>query len=904
MVQLQFYSDDPNGAPWTQSTFDEIANTGYNAVELILPWTSARGIETSPGVYDFSLLDTYMGYAENDSLAVVVVFWYWGFTFGVTNWIPSWITSRELYSNGAVAPYPPWWDATARTDYFAMINATVTHLNPFGNFQGVYPQFGLLDFPWGPILSGEAGAVVTGYSPATVRAYDTFVSTQYASLADYNAIYNTSYTSWFQIPAPAPGATGAWNDFGNFRIFSVEQTFGALSQYVRARTNRTLFYYFGGSIGSAVIGVDLPDVYFALAAQYGGIVNVDDADYVQYTDLFASLAERYRVPFIQEWTPTVSGLDQGFNETVANMYIGRPWDVGSDFFTLNPAQSVFTWAFGYFGGLRRTIEAADSSRWSTSPIAVLVSYYSGFYNFTNNTLATSVLQDEEEIAISLAYSYRPFEVVTDLELLNGVVNLTRFSSVLDLADSYGDTVHAPYIQGDLTWFVNHGGNLVSSANSLAYLDTKPGVFQLALTPAPTPHQIDLQGSADNANGTLFVSASDWDVTNNSGTGESGSFEVVLSTWGLPTATDYYVTNLVNRTSSLVTPTLGTLSVPWSPAAGEVDFYQISTAAASALESVAVSPQSITLTAGGTQSFTAVPKCLAACPYGATYSWRLSGSGMGSISATTGASVTFTAGNVGGVVGLSVTATLNGVVVQSAPVEITVNDLTSVSVTPNTATLISGHMQSFTAAPLCIATCPSGTTYSWTLTKGGAGSLSGVSGASVTFTAGSTPQTVELLVNATLDGVVQQGLAILTIVNDLFSVTISPTMASVLTGGTTSPFTATPACSAACPAGTVYSWTLTNPSIGTLNSSHGNPVTFTAGSSAGTVTLFVNASLNGKTIQGSPVTITVSGSTSPANFFSGPTLLVLVVSAVAALAVATTLVLVRWRKSRPPPVPKQ
>jgi hypothetical protein len=855
MVQLQFYNT--SGAAWTQSDFDRIADNGYNAIELIIPWT----IETSPGVYGFSLLDTYMGYAQNDGLAVVAVFWYYGWTFGVANWIPSWITSREVYSSGDTAEYPSWWDFTARSDYFALINATVSHLESDGNFQGVYAPFGWLDYPWGTYPSGASGSVVAGYSADTVNYYDIYLESQYVTLANYNAVHSTSYTSWFQIPAPAPGTDG-WNDFGNFRIFSVQQAFATLSQYVRAISNRTLFYYYGGDVAGAVLGVNLEDFYFQLASQYDGIVNVDDADWVEFPDLFAGLAAEYHVRFIQEFTPPSSGFEQGFNETTANLLIGKPWDVGADFFTYYPTDGDYAWAFAYFGGLRSVIEATDGSQWLTSPVAALVSYFSGFYGYANNAQSTDILPNEQGILTSLAYTPSPFVPVTDLALMNNAVNLTHFSTVLDLSNAYGDSSQAPYIQGDMTWFANHGGNIITSANSLAYLQGQAAEFQISLSPTPAAQQIDLQGSVETSIGTLFVSASNWNIGTNTGTAESGSFGVDLSTWGLPTSSDYYVTNMLSQASSIVVPSGGLLTVPWSPAAGEVDFYQITTVTDSALASVTVSPSTAKVASGGTQPFTATPKCTAPCSSGTTYSWALTNGAMGGLSASTGASVTFTAGSTAGTVGLFVNATLNGVTKQSSPniinITVPIPTIVSVTVSPTSAALISGGTQPFTATPKCTAVCPAGTTFAWTLTNGGMGSLSANTGASVTVTAGSTAGAVGLFVNATLNGLtVQSSASIITIsLPTLVSVAISPTGTTLASGGT-QPFTATPTCTAVCPAGTTYSWALTNSLMGSLSASSGASVTFTAGSTAGTVGLFVNATLNGITVQSSPAIIKIT-----------------------------------------------
>ena len=89
---------------------------------------------------------------------------------------------------------------------------------------------------------------------------------------------------------------------------------------------------------------------------------------------------------------------------------------------------------------------------------------------------------------------------------------------------------------------------------------------------------------------------------------------------------------------------------------------------------------------------------------------------------------------------------------------------------------------------------------------------------------------------------------------LTSVNISPSLVS-LGPSASQTFTATPVCSATCPTGITYAWSLTNPSLGTLNSTSGNPVVFTAGNTGGTLRLFLNATLNGVVQNSSLINVT-------------------------------------------------
>jgi YVTN family beta-propeller protein len=155
-------------------------------------------------------------------------------------------------------------------------------------------------------------------------------------------------------------------------------------------------------------------------------------------------------------------------------------------------------------------------------------------------------------------------------------------------------------------------------------------------------------------------------------------------------------------------------------------------------------------------------------------------------------------------------------------------------------------------------CLSNVTYSWALTSD-LGTLSASSGPSVVFTAGTIPGNITLFVNATWNGTTTLGGASIVIVMPppaLFSVIVFPGSATVSPGKQIS-FTAAPICKGgACPSGVTYSWSLTN-LLGTVNSTTADPVTITAGSANGTITLFVNATLNGVTKQSAPVNITIT-----------------------------------------------
>jgi YVTN family beta-propeller protein len=194
-----------------------------------------------------------------------------------------------------------------------------------------------------------------------------------------------------------------------------------------------------------------------------------------------------------------------------------------------------------------------------------------------------------------------------------------------------------------------------------------------------------------------------------------------------------------------------------------------------------------------------------------------------------------------------------------------NVLGSVVLKPASVTLAYGGTQAFTPSLACSAgTCPSGATFSWSLTSDLA-TLNAATGSTVTVTAGSTTGITYLFVNATLDGVtVESSGAAITITESptavLASVSISPASPTLSAGGSQI-FTASPKCTiggstASCPTGITYVWTM-NSTLGSLSSSTGSSVTFATTSSvhSGLVNLQITAKLSG-TVVNANTTITI------------------------------------------------
>jgi hypothetical protein len=295
---------------------------------------------------------------------------------------------------------------------------------------------------------------------------------------------------------------------------------------------------------------------------------------------------------------------------------------------------------------------------------------------------------------------------------------------------------------------------------------------------------------------------------------------------------------------------------------------------STLSSVTLSPTSPTVTTASSTPFTATPKCTATCPSGTTYAWALTSTALGTISPTSGATTTFTAGTTAGTVGLYVNATLNGVTMGTSTI-ITVStlpvSLNSVAVAPTSPSVVTSSATPFTATPTCSATCPNNITYAWALTGTTLGTISPATSYTTTFTAGTMAGTVGLYVNATLGKHAVGTYTVITVmIVTIESVAIYPPSPTVAAGGIQA-FTATPACSSTCPtSGITCAWSLTSTVLGSINPATGASTTFTAGTNGGTVGLYVNATLAGVTVMTltiitvttTPVNILTSVSVSP------------------------------------------
>jgi YVTN family beta-propeller protein len=428
--------------------------------------------------------------------------------------------------------------------------------------------------------------------------------------------------------------------------------------------------------------------------------------------------------------------------------------------------------------------------------------------------------------------------------VNGNIYVSEYgSSNVTVINATGNNtvsnIHLDGLPVGLSYDRGNGYLYAAVSNSISVIDPANNRVIANLSLGTTPDGL----VTDSANGYVYAANPGYNnITVISGTSVLGSISVGLTPTQIAFDPDngyLYVTNSGGNSISIVST-----SISDPP-----------------LVSVTVVPSARTLPQGASAPFAAVPMCTGAgCPSGIAYSWSLTNNFDGLLSSITGPSIVFTALDIPGNVSLFVNATLDGLTVMSAPVTIEITStgtsLVSVAMNPATADVSVGGSQIFAAVPTCsLGSCPASIAYSWSLTSG-LGSLNSSSGTLVSFQAGGLSGSVTLFLNASLNGTTRQSVpAQITISSVLSYVGSSPSVAH-LTEGQSRIFNATPTCTGGPCLGSIsYQWSINN-ALGELNSTTGTSVELTAGTAAGTLSLFVNATQDGTTVHGSPSTVTI------------------------------------------------
>ncbi|MDE1819539.1 MAG: PKD domain-containing protein [Euryarchaeota archaeon] len=299
--------------------------------------------------------------------------------------------------------------------------------------------------------------------------------------------------------------------------------------------------------------------------------------------------------------------------------------------------------------------------------------------------------------------------------------------------------------------------------------------------------------------------------------------------------------------------------------------------AQTLTSTAISPSPITSQTSGTVSLTANALDASGNPItGATWAW--SNPSIGSVSPSTGSSVTYTAPSSAGGGHICENATYNSVTLLGCAA-ITVTStvtLSSVSITPSpTATALVNKVVYFNATATSSTgslVWPPSATFAWNALNL-VGNLNKTSGTAVAYSNGPQPGNVTVCLNVTYGSPTPNTVTSCTwlqVVKGslpppvLTSATLTPPTATVATGTLdTSPFIATGLDQYGNPlyTNTHYTWSLSSSTEGSVNvtsaSGYSTDTWFTGGTAAGAETLTVTVTNGPATVQTKTAAISVT-----------------------------------------------
>lgn len=254
--------------------------------------------------------------------------------------------------------------------------------------------------------------------------------------------------------------------------------------------------------------------------------------------------------------------------------------------------------------------------------------------------------------------------------------------------------------------------------------------------------------------------------------------------------------------------------------------------ASALGQISISPRSVYLGAGNSTTFTA--SCAGGCPLFTRFTWTVSNPALGTYYGG-GPQGGYTAGAYPGNLTMNVSAAYQGLVHHAgAHIEILplTTHLTSVTVSPSKSVMAEGSTVSFSSTVTCSSgqVCPyTIMNYSWSLSNA-LGTLRYPNDPSTSFTAGLTPGSDTLFLNASMAGVTLSIAPVPLMITvgplpTILSLSLTPSSTTLVPGGSQS-YVVVPVCSSTCPAGDIsYGWSVSPAGYGSFNVTTGAEVTY-------------------------------------------------------------------------------
>jgi hypothetical protein len=413
-TQLDF---DNSGVAWSESYFAGLRADGLTTAELDMPWGT---IEPSAGAFSFTIWDQELANAAAAGIQLIPIFWQAGWGGSPAPWI----TDFEESSSGATGQAPDWWNSTEQSEYFTYVEDTIQNsLAQPGGYGGAVLDYGYLDAQWD--LNGAGG----GYTTDDIAEFqNVYLPDTYGTIATFNSHEGTTYTSFSQVPAEAPGQS-LFGVFQAFRAWSVQQTYGQLTADVRNITASTpLYYYYGGDFGNVTNYANNPDTFFKLAKQYNVTVIADSANNTGMTLVMASLAHAYGVKMAEEWTAPSSNSELAANavQWLDSYGMTFPQAGGEDFFIHDGTEKDIV-GFPIYTSWLPTLKTLSGS-YPQQPVALYIDVSQGYGNTSGGSLSSVETQ-----AASIWDGFQSgLAIVTSQEVANGAVSLPSFKAVLPL----------------------------------------------------------------------------------------------------------------------------------------------------------------------------------------------------------------------------------------------------------------------------------------------------------------------------------------------------------------------------------------------------------------------------------------------------------------------------------------
>lgn len=508
MVQLPFEEPSPgagitgvSGQPWTESTFASLASGGVTGVELNMSWDL---VEPSEGQFAFGILGSYLQEAAAAHIKLVPIFW-------ESVWPgndPAWLNvPAELTSTGATAAEPAFWSATAFDAYRSYIESTIRFASHSPGYGGSYIDYGWLDAVWGP---PPAGGGIAGYAAPDVEAFQQWLALKYKTIAALNSALGTGYASFSQVPAFVPGDPH-FALYQQFRMDSYPIVMGRLLASIRQVTTQPLYIYFGGDLDDAGVLGNIPDNVFALAQRYHAAVNEDSASQTALAAMFGYLSQAYRVPLLNEWTPSPGSVPQ-LAQWLSHYTLEGGDRLGEDYFLYEGAgnePAYFADTFPLYLSLHKSIGQVQGQL-PGYRTGIMV----GYDQVTEGAQPEGIPGGDAALGDYLDQYHPAAQVFTDLAVLDGKVSLSSFSTVVDWGNDLTSAGVSPGLAQQLQRFQQDGGTILSSpvlgSEAGAGSGTVPSQFTL------TPKSANVETWVSQSPGRTWATAANIGSTDYSG----------------------------------------------------------------------------------------------------------------------------------------------------------------------------------------------------------------------------------------------------------------------------------------------------------------------------------------------------------------------------------------------------